>query len=65
MPMIRVEMFPGRSEQQKRDLVRELTDAFVRTAGGVPDQIHVVIEEVPPGHWAVAGELLSDRMKGR
>jgi 4-oxalocrotonate tautomerase len=61
--MIRVEMFPGRSADQKRALVRELTDAFVRTAGGKPEAIHVVISEVAASDWAVAGELLSERAK--
>ena len=34
MPIIRVEMFPGRTIDQKRDLTRELTDGFVRACGG-------------------------------
>ena len=33
MPLIQVQMFTGRTPQQKRDLVRALTDAFVETAG--------------------------------
>ena len=37
MPIIRVEMFAGRTEEQKRALVKELTDGFVRTAGGDPE----------------------------
>ena len=32
MPIIRVEMFAGRTEQQKRVLLRELTNAFVNAA---------------------------------
>ena len=38
MPIIRFEMFPGRTADQKRNLVRELTDGFVRTCGGAGDR---------------------------
>ena len=37
MPSLRVEMFEGRTPQQKRDLARELTDACVRVLGGSPE----------------------------
>ena len=64
MPMIRVEMLPGRSLDQKRALTRELTDAFIRTAGGNPAGVHVVLTEVAGEDWAVGGELISDRLPG-
>ena len=60
MPIIRVEMFSGRSEDQKRALVKELTDAFVRTAGGAPEHIHVVLTDVDTSDWGFGGELCSD-----
>ena len=59
MPIIRVEMFSGRTADQKRDLVRELTDGFVRTCGGAVDRLHVVITEVEHENWGVGGELTS------
>jgi len=61
MPIIRVEMFPGRTEAQKRELVKELTDAFVRTAGGKPDAVFVVLTDVEKGNWGSGGELCSDK----
>ena len=61
MPIIRVEMFPGRSEQQKRELVKELTDAFVRTAGGKPEAVFVVLTDVEKSNWGAGGELCSDK----
>ena len=61
MPIIRVEMFPGRTEDQKRELVKELTDAFVRTAGGKPDSVFVVLTDIEKGDWGVGGELCSDK----
>ena len=61
MPIIRVEMFRGRSEDQKRALVRDLTDAFIRAAGGTPESVHVVITDVDKSDWGVGGQLSSDR----
>ena len=45
MPVIRVEMFK-RTQKQKRNLVKELTDAFVKTCGGNSDAIKILITEV-------------------
>ncbi|GGM50006.1 4-oxalocrotonate tautomerase [Longimycelium tulufanense] len=60
MPLIRVSMFPGRTEEQKRELVAELTEAFLRTCGGKREGVWVVIDEVPREHWAVGGRLSSE-----
>ena len=61
MPIIRVEMFAGRTEQQKRVLVRKLTDAFVNAAGGTPESVNVVITDVDKSDWGSGGELCSDK----
>ena len=42
MPIIRVAMLSGRKRKQKRLLVRELTDTFVRVAGGKPESVTIV-----------------------
>jgi 4-oxalocrotonate tautomerase len=61
MPIIRVEMFAGRTPDQKRDMVRELTKTFVETAGGTPESVHVVITDVDKGDWGSGGQLCSDK----
>jgi 4-oxalocrotonate tautomerase len=61
MPIIRVEMFPGRTLQQKRAIAQELTDAFVRTAGGTPESVTILFSEVAKQDWAAAGTLMSDK----
>lgn len=65
MPVIRIEMFPGRTDEQKRNLARRVTDAFVEAAGGKPESVHVLISEIAQDHWAVGGELCSERAKAR
>jgi len=61
MPIIRVEMFKGRTREQKRALARELTDAFVRAAGGKPEAVTIVFADVDKEDWAVAGALMADK----
>jgi 4-oxalocrotonate tautomerase len=58
--MISVQMFGGRTPEQKAALAERLTDAFLETCGspGQPrDGVWVVINEVPSEHWAVGGKL--------
>ena len=60
MPFVIVEMWEGRSVEQKRKLVRAITDAMVEHAGAKPDHLHVVIHDVPKSSWGRAGVLGSD-----
>ena len=62
MPVIRVEMFK-RTQEQKRDLAKELTDAFVRTCGGNKEAIKILITEVDKNNWASGGVITSDKLK--
>ncbi|MGH8336769.1 MAG: tautomerase family protein [Gammaproteobacteria bacterium] len=61
MPIIRVEMFAGRSRELKRSLAKELTEGFLRVCSGKPEGITILIEDVAKENWAVAGELMADR----
>ena len=60
MPVIRVEMFK-RTQEQKRDLARELTEAFIRTCGGNKDSIKILITEVDKNNWASGGIITADK----
>ncbi len=61
MPVIRVEMFTGRSIDQKRALVKELTEGFVKSCGGTPESVTVVITDVEKSDWGSGGVLSSDK----
>jgi 4-oxalocrotonate tautomerase len=61
MPIIRVDMFKGRSREQKRALIKEVTDAFLRTCGGTPQSVQVVITDVDKEDWGAAGEMMADK----
>ena len=64
MSLIQVQMFSGRTPEQKRNLVRALTDAFVQTVGSTPDAVDVILTDIDKSDWARGGELFSDKALG-
>lgn len=61
MPVVTVEMWPGRTVDQKRKLVKAITDAMVTHANSKATNLHVIIHEVPLENWGHAGVLGVDR----
>lgn len=61
MPTLRVELFEGRTPQQKAALARELTDACVRVLGGNADSVDVLFFDIARQDWASGGVLWSDK----
>jgi 4-oxalocrotonate tautomerase len=60
MPTINVQMFEGRSAQQKRDFVRAVTEAACQTLGCEPGSVDIIIQEVSRDNWATGGKLWSE-----
>jgi 4-oxalocrotonate tautomerase len=61
MPLVVVKMLEGRTVEQKRLLVREITDVVVRVTNAAEDQVDVIIEDYPRENWAKAGTLFADK----
>jgi 4-oxalocrotonate tautomerase len=55
MPYVNLKLYPGRTEEQKREVALRIAEA-VRDVCGVPDlsSTKVVIEEVPREEWQTA-----------
>jgi len=64
MPEIYVYAVEGRSIDQKRSLVKDITDAVVRNFKVKPDAVMVQIVESSKESKAKGGVLISDRMPG-
>ncbi len=61
MPIIRVEMFEGRSKEKKRELAKALTDEMVRVTGVGEASVNVIIDEIKKENWAAGGDLYADK----
>ncbi len=61
MPFVIVEMWEGRTVEQKRKLTRAITDAMIEHGGCKPDHLHVVIHESSKENWARAGVLGNEK----
>jgi 4-oxalocrotonate tautomerase len=61
MPTIRVELFEGRTPEQKRNLVAALTEAAVKTLGGSPESVDVLLFDIKPSDWSTGGVLWSEK----
>ena len=60
MPIVRVEMWPGRTHSQKAELARLITEAVVTVAHTTPEATIVIFEDVAKENWAQGGVLASD-----
>jgi 4-oxalocrotonate tautomerase len=63
MPIVRVEMWTGRTHAQKRELARAIADAVCAIAQTTPEATIVVFQDVERGNWAQAGVLASEERK--
>jgi len=63
MPLVQVQLFPGRSDTMKAFLVRAISDAVAEIAGTSREGIHVIIDEVSQDNWAMGPRLASSREK--
>jgi len=61
MPEVIIELAAGRTTEQKRALVREITRAVVETCAVPPDAVTVIIHENALTDKAKGGVLFLDR----
>ena len=59
MPVVTVEMWEGRTIEQKKQLVEGITSSFVQI-GTSPEAVQVIIKDIPKHNWAIGGKLASE-----
>lgn len=60
MPFIRIEILEGRTPEQKRTLIKELTEATARALDAPAERVRVVIYELPKSHLGIGGTPVSE-----
>ena len=59
MPVVIVEMWEGRTIEQKKQLAEGITSALVKT-GSPEEAVHIIMKDNPKHNWAIGGKLASD-----
>ena len=60
MPIIHIEMWSGRTQVQKAELTRAITEAFVKIVNTTPDATIIIFDDVLKEDWAQGGVLASE-----
>ncbi|HHW27075.1 MAG TPA: 2-hydroxymuconate tautomerase family protein [Firmicutes bacterium] len=61
MPIVHIDVLDGRTVEEKREMVKQVTDAIVNSLNVPPDAVTVIINDMPHHNFAKAGVLRSDR----
>jgi len=60
MPTYHIEMMEGRTIEQKKKLVEEITRVTVEVLGTAPESVDILITDVKRENWATGGRLWSE-----
>jgi len=65
MPLVEISLVEGRTPDQLRTLISEITDVVERNVQAARPSIRVLVRELPKTHWAIGGETVADRDAAR
>ena len=57
MPFVRIELFEGRTEEQKVALAREVAQVVSKHTNPPKEAIHIIIKDLPEGTYYPQGEM--------
>jgi len=58
VPVVEVNMWEGRSAEQKETLIQGITRAFSEI-GVAPDHLTIIIHDIPKTNWGIRGQQAS------
>ncbi|MEH7073621.1 2-hydroxymuconate tautomerase [Neobacillus drentensis] len=61
MPFIQINIVKGRSPEKKERLIREVSDLVSEVLEAPIQNVRVMINEMEPEHWGIAGESIKKR----
>lgn len=60
LPILQIEILKGRTVEQKREMVKKVTEAISETLNCPKDAVSIIIREMETENFAKAGKLRSD-----
>lgn len=61
MPIVQIEMFEGKTIEEKRRLVEKVTEAIVESIGTNKESVSIIIRDMSKADFAKGGQLLIDK----
>ena len=59
MPVVTIELWEGRTAEQKRKLIKEVTSAFENVLGTPKEHVTIIFHDVKKDNWGMNGEQAS------
>lgn len=59
MPVVKIDMWEGRTEKQKEKLIKSVSNAIANVLDISEEHITVIINDVPKINWGLKGEQAS------
>jgi len=56
MPFVRVDWWEGRSDEQKAEIARRITETLVEVGNCQPDHVWVLFQDSHKTDWVMGGE---------
>ena len=63
MPLVKIDLYPGRSQGQKHEVADAITRVFVEKLGSDPRDVMVIFNDTPAHDWFTAGEPMPQPAK--
>ena len=60
MPIVTVHILEGRSKEQKRTLIRKVTEAVVEALDAPPDTVRVIVTDMLKDAYGIGGHTAED-----
>lgn len=61
MPFAQLYIAEGRTDDQKKQLIEKITQAFVDALGTKPDSVWITVQDIPKTQWGIGGKTLAER----
>jgi 4-oxalocrotonate tautomerase len=61
MPLVTIELYPGRTPEQKSACARDIVEALQRHLKAAPDATQVIFRDVSPQDWLQGAKLVAQK----
>jgi 4-oxalocrotonate tautomerase len=55
MPIATIYLLEGRTPEQKKELIKNVSSAIIHTLAAPPESVRVILNEMPFDHYGIAG----------